>query len=529
MRIYKQTFSKPLPEEAKILRRKSGKFAKYKDKKGRSKEARLTKSGDKILCETSHWHIKFEDNLSIRRELKAYTNEQATQRLADRIQQLLNCKSNNQPLDSELQKFVEQLSVKIRDELIRFGLLDSQQAKAGKPLGELVIEFEQNLIAKERNGKYRSDCIRQLRRIITECSFEFWSDISPTKVMTYLKGLRDAGLGYSRSNSYLKKLKAFCKWMVECGYVSQSPVQHLKTLDAKLDRRHVRRVLEPDELRQLLETTAAGPERFGLTGYERSLLYRFAAETGLRVNEIRSLTVRSFDFGKSTVTVEAGYSKRRRLDVLPLRKNTAAELKSYLANKLPAARAFAGTYKKLAKYTAEMMQADLKDAEIDYQDENGRFFDFHSLRHQTGSLLAASGTHPKVAQSLMRHSDINLTMSLYSHTLQGQESEAVESLPDLTLPSKEKQKSLKTGTDDKGVTEEILLKSCVSGDSIRRNTKLCEKKNPFVVQKQLLKANNEGVKNTDKVQQAGFAKCPVSAAVDISSIAQQQCLQQAPA
>lgn len=59
---------------------------------------------------------------------------------------------------------------------------------------------------------------------------------------------------------------------------------------------------------------------------------------------------------------------------------------------------------------------------------------------------AASGVHPKVAQSIMRHSDINLTMSLYTHTLRGQESEAVAKLPDLSKSSKQ-QKSKGTGTN----------------------------------------------------------------------------------
>ncbi|MFC1676781.1 tyrosine-type recombinase/integrase [Planctomycetota bacterium] len=58
--------------------------------------------------------------------------------------------------------------------------------------------------------------------------------------------------------------------------------------------------------------------------------------------------------------------------------------------------------------------------------------DFHSLRHTTGSLLAASGVHPKVAQSIMRHSDINLTVSIYTHLFRGQKSQAVESLPDFS-------------------------------------------------------------------------------------------------
>lgn len=46
-----------------------------------------------------------------------------------------------------------------------------------------------------------------------------------------------------------------------------------------------------------------------------------------------------------------------------------------------------------------------------YVDAAGSVVDFHALRHTTGSMLAASGVHPKVAQSLMRHSSIDLTMS----------------------------------------------------------------------------------------------------------------------
>jgi hypothetical protein len=49
----------------------------------------------------------------------------------------------------------------------------------------------------------------------------------------------------------------------------------------------------------------------------------------------------------------------------------------------------------------------------------------------------------------MRHSDINLTMSIYTHTLRGQAQKAIESLPDLSLRSSQRQKA--TGADDKPV------------------------------------------------------------------------------
>ena len=83
-----------------------------------------------------------------------------------------------------------------------------------------------------------------------------------------------------------------------------------------------------------------------------------------------------------------------------------------------------------------------------YQDENGRFADFHSLRHTTGSMLAASGVNPKVAQSLMRHSTVELTLGRYSHIYKGQETDAIASLPDLTAPSQQRLEARATGTDD---------------------------------------------------------------------------------
>jgi hypothetical protein len=100
---------------------------------------------------------------------------------------------------------------------------------------------------------------------------------------------------------------------------------------------------------------------------------------------------------------------------------------------------------RLTDKTSKMIQADLKDAGIPYVDDAGRYRDFHALRHTTGSWLAANGVHPKVAQAIMRHSDINLTMSRYTHTLKGQEAQAIRSLPDLSVATAEQQAA--TGTN----------------------------------------------------------------------------------
>ncbi len=69
----------------------------------------------------------------------------------------------------------------------------------------------------------------------------------------------------------------------------------------------------------------------------------------------------------------------------------------------------------------------LKDATLE-----GRV-DFHSLRHTFGTALAKAGVAPKVAMDLMRHSDINLTMRLYSHTVLTDRASALATVPSLSF------------------------------------------------------------------------------------------------
>lgn len=57
-----------------------------------------------------------------------------------------------------------------------------------------------------------------------------------------------------------------------------------------------------------------------------------------------------------------------------------------------------------------MFKADCAGAGIAQRDDLGRIADFHALRHTFSSNLAAADVHPKVAQSLARHSTIGLAM-----------------------------------------------------------------------------------------------------------------------
>src|SRR5262249_27716810 len=148
------------------------------------------------------------------------------------------------------------------------------------------------------------------------------------------------------------------------------------------------------------------------------------------------------DAPEPTVTVEAGYSKRRRQDVLPLRCELAVDLRSFLGKSAPNAPAFhiPGRF-----HMGRVFRKDVEAAGIAYRDADGRVFDFHGLRHTFITNLARGGVHPKTAQQLARHSTITLTMDRYSHTVREELSDALDVLPDLTGPAREAVRA--TGTD----------------------------------------------------------------------------------
>ena len=124
-----------------------------------------------------------------------------------------------------------------------------------------------------------------------------------------------------------------------------------------------------------------------MTGHERALVYRLALETGLRANEIKSLQVVSFDFGRNMVHVEASNSKGKRSADMILIGETAKAIKAFLDGKNPTDRAFGMPH---TANTAPMIKEDLKAAKIPYTDDSGRDCDFHALRHYAEYLIMPS-------------------------------------------------------------------------------------------------------------------------------------------
>ncbi len=70
---------------------------------------------------------------------------------------------------------------------------------------------------------------------------------------------------------------------------------------------------------------------------------------------------------------------------------------------------------KEAEKNEEEYKEQLKSDFLCYCDQAGLYVDFHSFRHYFITHLEHAGILPKMAQVLARHSDIRLTLGVYTH------------------------------------------------------------------------------------------------------------------
>jgi integrase len=438
------------------------------------------------------WYAVFVDFAGVLRRLPLLDDERASKGLARITDSLNSLRSSGEILPPEMSRAIEDMPAVMRDRLVSWDIIPAAKAAARKPLAAHLDDWKDALQAKGSTAGHANQHFKQAQRIVDGCSFITLADISASRVEQFIANLREnqtddegitrRGVSAATSNHYLTAIKGFCAWLVKDRRRHDNPLVHLGRIDTQADRRHDRRALSIEELRWLLDVTENGYTRLdenhqrvkvgpfdqdGMSAADRGLLYRVAVETGLRAGELRSLTRGSFklDGDQPEVTAKAGYTKNRKVAHLPLRPSTVALLASHLAGKMPSAAAFMMPQKH---HVIDMFRSDLERARaawldsrqtaqerskaeqtyfLAYIDADGLYADFHSLRHTFISNLVAGNVHPKTAQRLARHSDINLTMNLYTHLRRENLSSAVDLLPNLDAP--QRQQARATGTHGK--------------------------------------------------------------------------------
>jgi len=337
-------------------------------------------------------------------------------------------------------------------------LIDPTEEQRKRPLAGHLREFKNYLANKGATFKQVAESTRQLQKMVDGCKWKFIGDIASAGALEFLGQLRRDGRSAQTCNHYLKIAKQFTRWLVRDRRAPENVLEHLSRMNVRLDRRHDRRALSDDEFRRLVEAARSGPRVEGIDGADRAMMYVLAAWTGFRKGEIGSLTLRSLrlDDDPPTATVAACYSKHRREDTQVLHPELVRQLKEWLAAKdqlhaeeplFPISGRVPGG---LNRKTHKMIERDLMAARDKWLDEaetpeeydrrlksdflcycnhDSLYADFHGLRHLFITRLERAGVSPKMAQTLARHSDIRLTLGIYTHLEVNDQAAAICSLP----------------------------------------------------------------------------------------------------
>lgn len=67
---------------------------------------------------------------------------------------------------------------------------------------------------------------------------------------------------------------------------------------------------------------------------------------------------------------------------------------------------------------------------------------FHDLRHSAATILLSMGVNMKVIQELLGHSDISITLGLYSHLMPSMQQDVTDKWDDEFRDDKEKGKDI---------------------------------------------------------------------------------------
>ena len=294
------------------------------------------------------------------------------------------------------------------------------------PLETHASDYKEFQLARGTTEKQANLVYTRITRILHNCGVKLVEDLSVSKVVTTVDQFRKQPRSPTRkaetypsiSNQtkcfYAKAIKQLTAWMLREGRIESDPLVHLQmSWNVQIDIRHARRSLSDEEILLLddaAETSSQSVE--GMTGPQRAFLYRVAQATGLRKNELDSLTASSFRFDDPPrIVVEAAFSKHREQDIVFIRPDMIEPLKERVSLLQPGEPLFPLLAQRKA---SKMIEADLTAAGIPYQDEQGRFADFHSLRHRFVTKAWETGESAPTVMGLARHKDIKTTLK-YTH------------------------------------------------------------------------------------------------------------------
>ncbi len=458
--VFRKTFTKPMPASAERFVRKGEQWARWKDAKGKTHTANVTKGRDgqdRITMTARTYTAKFRDGQSIVREFATGCRDETAAR----------------------SKLAE---LERRAELVRANVLTVQEDAVidhhNTPLSEHFAAYRDHQQMKGLNAVRIKNTVSRLERLARECGFARLADLNADAMTRWLVLQANASQPMSpgNRNEYRQELVGFGNWCVKTHRLISNPFQEVPRADARSNPKRKRRSMTEEELERLLDIARRRPLEEARTirrgknkgqstakvrsevrtelehlGWERALIYKTLVLTGLRKGELASLTVGQLHLEGThpCADLHAADEKNRQGSTIAIRRDLADELEEWLASKLERLQRAAGGHMLVKERASRLpmntplfnvpsgllriLDRDLLAAGIAKVDERGRTLDLHALRHSFGTLLSKGGVAPRTAQAAMRHSTIDLTMNIYTDTKLLDVHGALDSLPALPL------------------------------------------------------------------------------------------------
>jgi integrase len=253
----------------------------------------------------------------------------------------------------------------------------------------------------------------RLKKLLRDCSWRYINDIT---AFSFTQWRARQTCCSKTSNEFLSALSAFMKWLIKNDFTEANPIQHVEYLK-KAGKTFDRRVFTTEEFYTLLAS---------VQDLSRKMTYITVAYTGFRRAELANIEWCDVHLDTEVPYISARASTTKN------KKEAEQNIPEFFVEALRQLRPASAkeTDKVFSVPSMLVYKSDLKRAGIPYEDERGNRRDFHALRKMFNTLLQANGTAPRVAQELMRHSDIKLTMGVYTDTRLLPKKQAVDSLPD---------------------------------------------------------------------------------------------------
>jgi integrase len=497
MAVYRETYTKPLPPGAELFTRAGERFARWTDRHGRKRAAKVITGrdgSDRLTLACTTHTARYRDGSGVVR--KAATGC----RTKDAAETVL----------SDLRGRAELVKAKVLT-----AAQDAAADHAAVPIAEHFDAYRDHLTAKGATASHWKTTVSRLRRLAEDCRFGTLADLSAGPLDKWLVLRTAEGMSASTRNAYRESLVSFGNWCVSTDRLVFNPCGKVPKADEKADPRRQRRALTEDELLRLLtvarlrpladfgratQKTAANtdnPKRANWTrapltfddlteaadrgraklskrpdfsaelehrGRERALIYKALLLTGLRKGELASLTVGQLDLDapQPYAVLNAADEKNRHGSDIPLRADLAADLRAFLGDRLKALQDAArlrigepvpmrlppsAPVFNVPAGLVRILDRDLAAAGIAKRDERGRTVDVHAMRHTFGTHLSKGGVTLRTAQAAMRHSSPTLTANVYTDPKLLDVAGALNALPALPLdaePQADRQKA--TGT-----------------------------------------------------------------------------------